>query len=270
VSPDGRLIATTVPCSTQACEPLIRIVDVTSGQRRLEIENVRAYGPVAWAPDGRGIAYSSWPTDGRITAGWWDFAGDVAQVDPWPGGRTIAEQVLQDGAGLLVSHEEPGAAGAELWRVPLDGTDPVRLAVGTYGGALQPSVTGRPPEDATGTPGVWLPPGFAGQVPAAVRDRDWVPFCGVDGGGPGDPARACLGLALAAGAVAELAIDQELPDGWRLATILRTTPSGGGAVTIVTDPPTRPPLWETYVCASVVVRGDGVVTGECGPLMPIE
>jgi hypothetical protein len=272
VSPDGRRVAAGVVCgTTPGCEPKIRIMDTASGVRRSEVENAALYDRVLWAPDGDAIAYSFWLPGGRISAGWWEFDRETRVVDPWTDGRTIVQQVLPDGAGLLVLHEESGSAISGLWRVPLDGGAPVQVADDAYGAALQPATPGSPDPDGTQVPsgGAWVPQGYPGPIPASVAGRDPVAFCGVDRGGPADPARACLEKALATGRVAEIATDNETAEGWRIATILRTTPLGGGEVTFLTDPANTPPLWERQACDRIFVRADGVEIDGCGPLVRI-
>ena len=272
VSPDGRRVAAGVVCdTTPGCEPKIRIMDTASGGRRSEVENAALYDRVLWAPDGSGIAYSFWLPGGRISAGWWDFDEDTRVVDPWTDGRTIVQQVLPDGTGLLVLHEEPGSSGMGLWRVPLDDGAPVQLADEAYGGALQPATTSSQGSAPAPVPAgmAWVPQHYPGPIPDSVAGRDPVAFCGVDGGAPADPARACLEWALKTRGIVEIATDNQTTDGWRIATIVRTTPRGGGEITFLTDPANSPPLWERQQCDRIIVRADGVEIDGCGPLTRI-
>ncbi|HEX5828959.1 MAG TPA: hypothetical protein VFY23_15650 [Candidatus Limnocylindrales bacterium] len=269
VSPDGRRIAMGVACAPgTACRPMIRIVDAASGFRRSEINNIQWYDRVHWAPDGDGIAYSHTLPGGRITTGWWDFDDEVRGVDPWSDQNTVAAQVLPDQGGVLAFHRAGQEGPQQLWRLALDGGAPVLLRDDAYGGALQPATADGPVATATPPDGAWLPPGYGDTAPPPIAARDVVPFCGVDGGGAGDPARECLARALASRAIVEVATVRETAEGWRMATILRTTPTGGAEVTWLTDPPERPALWEHQTCGGVQIVTDGIRIEACGDLVP--
>lgn len=272
VAPDGRLVAFGTTCPPiGACEARLRIVDVATGVRRADVESVRVFGQPAWAPDRTEIAYSYRLPTGRITVDWWALASEVVHIDPWSDGDTMLEQVLPAGEGLLVRHVEAGTGSAGLWRVPLDGSSPQLLAPDVFGGALQPARPLDPPSTPIPAPfpAAWVPPAFEGAIPARVAERDAVPFCGVNDGALDDRARACLRGALLAGQVVELATDRVTADGWRLVTILRTTPAGGGQIVFMTDPSQSPPLWEVQTCDRITARDAEVEIGGCGPLSTI-
>jgi hypothetical protein len=139
--------------------------------------------------------------------------------------------------------------------------------------------TPRPTTGATDVPGssVWLPTDGL-HVPAAVQDRDPLPFCGLARGE--QEVTAATGCALAAlrrGQPAEFVSDPGEPEG-TLLIIVRVFPEGRGEVIWRSLAAGLPPLWEIEHCAEVADgiddERDGSRIGtllmrDCGGLVPL-
>lgn len=105
------------------------------------------------------------------------------------------------------------------------------------------------------SPSVWLP-GDGLHVPAAVRDRAPVPFCGLVPTEQGvNDATRCALAALQRGQAAEFVSEFGEPEG-SLLTIVRVFPEGRGEVIWRSLAAGLPPLWEVERCAEVADGSD--------------
>jgi Tol biopolymer transport system component len=148
VSPDGTRVAVlTERCiDANACEPLVRVLDLASGQRRSEVENVTGPGQeLAWSPDGSMLAYDSVVGQGRAVFVF-DVKGEVRQLTGAGQGVAWLNGWTPDGTGLLVTRQLPDGASSrmESWRVDATTGEGTRLAGNAHGAALQPRVWDTP------------------------------------------------------------------------------------------------------------------------------
>ena len=135
VSPDGTMLAVTVPCASGYNRIAVAPVDRSAPPRVItgDGDGMWSHAHPAWAPDGRRICYADarhlWvvSTDGgaasRLTSG---PAGDRDPV--WAAdGRTIYFSSVREGP-------------QSLWRIAASGGEPQRLTQGT-GPEVQPSLS---------------------------------------------------------------------------------------------------------------------------------
>jgi dipeptidyl aminopeptidase/acylaminoacyl peptidase len=140
-SPDGTRIAFTIPdCADGSCPGSIRIVDVETGVRRAEVENVNGGGVNAWSPSGAQLAFEA------VLAGQSDIfiaKSDMTTVDRLTTDSAHDRQPSwsPDGAAVLFWHEirEHQGARGEIWAARPDGSGSILLADDSHGAGLQPA-----------------------------------------------------------------------------------------------------------------------------------